>query len=124
MKSGPRPALLRRILLVLAAAGLALAPVRGQGSGPAVSAAAPVTELQKKALEALDRAIARFDSLLARDDDARHQAAARAVLDGFKKRRDALRDAFDQSKYDDLRTELNLEYQRLAAWVGPRPTAP
>jgi hypothetical protein len=124
MKSGPASALVCRTLLVLAAVGLALAPVRGQLPAPAAPAAVPATPQQKTALEALDRAVARFDILLARDDDARHQAAARTVLDGLKKRRDALHLAFDQSKYDDLRTELNLEYQRLAAWVGPRPAAP
>jgi C-terminal processing protease CtpA/Prc len=121
MKPGTARSLLFRTFLLLAAGGLALAPVRGQEPVPAVPAAVPVTPQQKTALEALDRAIARFDALLARDDDARHQMAERTVLDGFKKRRDALRTAFDQSKYDDLRTELNLEYQRLAAWVGPRP---
>ena len=121
MKSGSRPALLLRLLLVPAAAGLALAPARGDAPTAAAVAAAPapLTPGQKTALEALDRAVARFDTLLARDDDARHQAGARAVLDALKKRRDALRLTFDQAKYDDLRTELNLEYQRQAAWQAP-----
>ena len=27
--------------------------------------------------------------------------------------------AFDQGKYDELRFDLNVEYQRLALWLAP-----
>lgn len=109
-----------RGIFAAVALGAAVSPSRGDDPAPAPAAWTPQ---QKASLDALDRAIARFDTLLARDDDARHQAATRAVFEGLKKRRDALRDAFDQSKYDDLRTELNLEYQRLAAWVHAPPAS-
>ena len=78
---------------------------------------------QKTALDTLDGVIARFDALLAKDDDASHKAATKVVLDEFKERRAALRRTFDQARYDELRIDLNLEYQRLASWMAP-PTSP
>jgi hypothetical protein len=119
-----RSALLLRLILATAALGALARPSHGDAPAAAAPTLPAWTPQQKTSLEILDRAIARFDALLARDDDARHQAATRATLDGLKQRRDALRLAFDQSKYDDLRTELSLEYHRLAAWVGPAPSAP
>jgi len=90
------------------------------------AAESPPSSLQKAALAALDRAVAKFEALLVRDDDAKHRAATQAVFDDLKKRRDALRaGAFDQAKYDELRVDLNLEYQRLAAWMAaPVTVAP
>jgi hypothetical protein len=82
-----------------------------------------MTAPQKVSLDSLDRAFARFEALLARDDDAQHRAATQIKLDGLKQRRDALQGAFEQSKYDDLRTDVNLAYQRLAAWMAP-PLSP
>jgi hypothetical protein len=105
---------------ILAAAAGAL-PARGDAPGPDPSA---LTAPQRTSLAALDRTIARCEALLARDDDRRHQAATRPVLDGLEKRRAALAEAFDPSKYDDLRSELNLAYQRLAAWMAPPVTRP
>jgi hypothetical protein len=119
---GLPPLLALRGLLVAAALAAAGTPSRGADPAPAPAAWTPQ---QKASLEALDRTIARFDALLARDDDARHQAATRSVLDALKQRRDALRTAFDQSRCDDLRAELNLAYQRQAAWMTPaREPAP
>jgi len=115
-----RPALFLRTLLAAAALGAVLRLARGDGAAPAVSPPpAPQNPQQQASFDTLDRALARFDALIARDDDAHHQAATRAVLDALKKRRDALRAAFDGAKVDDLRTELSLEYHREAAWVGP-----
>jgi len=117
-----RPPLILRSLLAVAALGAVLRPVRGDGDAPAPALpppAAALTPPQQASFDALDQALARFGALIARDDDAHHQAAARAALDGLKKRRDALRAAFDQAKFDDLRTELKLEYHREAAWMAP-----
>jgi hypothetical protein len=104
----------------LAAAVLGLAPPRSraaESAPPPPSQAAPAGSL-----DALDRAIRRCEVLLARDDDPDHRASAQAELDGLRQRRDALRRDFDAAKAADLRVELNLEYQRLAAWIAsPRP---
>jgi hypothetical protein len=75
------------------------------------------------ALDAADRILARCDALTASDDNAAHRAATVQRIDELKKRRDELRATFDQSKYDELRVDLNLEYQRLAAWMA-RPITP
>ena len=113
---GLSPAAGLRGLLVVAALAALAPPSPGAESAPAPAAWTPQ---QKASLAALDRALTRFEALLARDDDARHQAATRLVLGQFKQRRDGLAAAFDQAKYDDLRAELNLAYQRLAAWMTP-----
>ena len=92
---------------------------------PARSAPPPgYTAEQQTALDTLDRVIARFAALLGRDDDARHKTATAAVLDGFRQRRAALGQTFDQSRCDELRVDLNLEYQRLASWMAPPTTPP
>src|SRR4051812_28602676 len=69
-------------------------------------------------LLALDQALVRFGVMIGRDRDPDHRASSQIALDELKKRRDALHAAFDQGKYDELRVDLNLEYQRQASWVG------
>lgn len=86
--------------------------------------ALPISAEQKASLDLLDGVIARFGTLLAKDDDAAHQAATQAKLDEFKARRDALHQDYDQGRYDELRVDLNLEYQRLASWMAPPKTPP
>jgi hypothetical protein len=120
MKSGVAPIFVIRLFLTVSALAAVMLPCRGDEAALTPPAWTPQ---QKASFDALDRALARFDALLARDDDPRHQAATRTILDGLQKRRDALRAGFDQAKYDDLRTEVNLQYQRLAAWMAP-PAVP
>lgn len=85
---------------------------------------AALTAEQKTALETADKVIARFEALLAKDDDAQHHAATKLLLADYKKRRDALGQEFDQSRYDELRVDLNLEYQRLSRWMAPPNNPP
>ncbi|HWA09819.1 MAG TPA: hypothetical protein VG838_10245 [Opitutaceae bacterium] len=94
--------------------------VRAEEAAPA----AKITAEQKAALDVLDGVIARFAALLERDDDAKHKAATQERLDEFRQRRDALHRDYDQSRYDELRVDLNLEYQRLASWMAPPKTPP
>jgi len=112
--------------LCLAAAVLAPSGPAASGDPPPAPAAAPAPPATpgRAELAALDRVLARFAALVARDDDARHQAAARAVLAGLQARGAAVQAAFDQAKYDDLRAELNLALQRQAAWLARRPASP
>jgi hypothetical protein len=124
MKPGGRPAFVFGWIVALAAL-VGIAPLSRGDNAPAAPSA--LTAQQKASLDSLDRAFARFATLLERDDDAPHRAATRAALENLEKRGDALHGAFDQSKYDDLRTDLNLAYHRLAAWMTPPlnpPTAP
>jgi hypothetical protein len=87
-----------------------------RGETPPATTSVPAA--QAAALDSLNRALARYEALLPKDNDPAHQAAARRTLEGFRQRRDALQAAFDASRCDDLRAELNLEYHRLAAWIS------
>jgi hypothetical protein len=107
---------------ILLAALLALAPA----ATPVIAAAeAPAkapeyTDEHKALLKALDAEITRFEVMLAKDDDAAHAASVKESIAGFKARRDAMNKvAFDQGKYDELRFDINVEYQRLAQWLLP-----
>jgi hypothetical protein len=87
---------------------------------PAASARPSYTDEQKRLLAALDAELVRFDAMLAKDTDAAHAASVKTLVDGFKARRDAMNQAaFDQGKYDELRFDINVEYQRLALWLAP-----
>ncbi len=91
-----------------------------------LAAAAPVehTPEQKALLQAMDDQVARLEALLAKDENASHAATVKAVVETLKQRRDAfLRVAFDQGKYDELRYDINVAYQRLNLWLAP-PVAP
>jgi hypothetical protein len=78
------------------------------------------TDEQKALLKALDAELVRFEAMLAKDDDAAHAASVKELLAGFKARRDTMNKvAFDQGKYDELRFDINVEYQRLAQWLLP-----
>ncbi len=121
---------------LLSAAVLAFAtPLYSAENASTVSAAAtapasaPVarTAEQKTALDALDAldgVLARFEAMLNRDDDGKHKAAEQPVFDAFTKRRAPLGQTFDQGRYDELRVDLNLEYQRLASWLAAPTTPP
>jgi len=108
------------IVLALAVPALTMTQ-RGTAAETAASSAGSE---QTIALGVLDAVIARFDALLAQDDDLRHRAATTAKLDAFKQRREALRKEFDQTRYDELRIDLNLEFQRLASWMAPPKSPP
>jgi hypothetical protein len=114
-------------LLALVTLALASGPrlAAAETAPPAAAAAPEFTDEQKVQLRAVDQDIERFEALLAQDDDAKHAAEVREQIDAFKVRRDAMRKvAFDSGKYDELRFELNSEYQRLALWLAPLRTPP
>jgi formylglycine-generating enzyme required for sulfatase activity len=83
------------------------------------------TPQQIAALNALDAAITRYEADLARMPDAGQRARSDALLDVFKERRATMRrQRFDQVKYDELRFDLNVEYQRLGQFLAaPRTPA-
>ncbi len=103
----------------LAAAVLACFLTAAGAAEPAK--AAPSAE-QKTEMKALDQEIARFDALAATVKDRGEKASAKAFLDGFKDRRQALRAAFNHDAYVELRWEIDVEYQRLVAWFAPPVT--
>jgi hypothetical protein len=115
----------RRISLslcaVIALAGVAQS-VRAE-EAPAPAQKAELTDEQKQAFKNLDTAFDRFDQLLSQVKDVHEKAAVKAFLDALKQRRYDLRKNFDQALYDTLRLDVEIEYQRLAAWMSdPVPT--
>ena len=123
-----------RLAVAMVLAGLGSATGAGQTTSPepvrpppgAPPAEAPVfTPQQITALNSLDTAIRLYEADLARTTDLGQRARSEALFDIFKSRRDALRrQRFDQAKYDDLRFDLNVEYQRLGQLLAaPRTPA-
>ena len=109
-----------RFVLLLSATGLPVA-ARGAETAPATEHHVTYTPEQKAALDALDAELGRFDAKAGLITDGTYKAEIRIAIERFKKRRTALRQAaFDQGKYDELRFEINVEYQRVANWLrGP-----
>ena len=132
------------VLLTAAAPTLAAAET---AATPAVAH----TDEEKALLKALDDSLARFDVLLAQDKDPQHQALIGAFLNGFKepytginedpailklmtgvnwpngfKQRAAAIHAapFDQGKYDELKMDIDVQYQRLVVFLSPPKTPP
>jgi hypothetical protein len=98
-------------------------PAATEPAAPKGDSAIAYTPEQKIALDALDAELVRFDGRLAQITEPAYQAEVRRALDKFKQRRDTLRQAeFDQGKYDELRFEINVEYQRVMIWLRPPPT--
>lgn len=118
-------------MFVTLALGLVL--VLAFGSGTARLSAADATAKDGKpaftpeqtaALETLKSEMARLDPMLEKVDDPEHKAWVKAKMDKLKERFQQLQNsAFDQIKFDELRFDVNIEYQRLAIWLRP-PLAP
>jgi hypothetical protein len=105
--------------LVLALIGnITSASAAEQAAAPA--AAPEYTDEQKALLKALDSELGRFETLIGKVDDAKYAEFLKGQLQGLKTRRDGfLKTAFDSGKYDELRYDLNVEYQRAAQWLAP-----
>ena len=88
----------------------------------AAAESAPVTVEQQAALKALDAAIARYATLVEKIDDPVVAETARAFLANYRERRDVLHKAYDATKHDELRFDVNVESHRLAQWLGPPRT--
>lgn len=115
-----KPFLLASLLVALLGAAPVATSVFAAAATEAPAKAPEYTDEQKALLKALDAELVRFDAMLAKDDDAAHAATVKEFLAGFKARRDAMNKvAFDQGKYDELRFDINVEYQRLAQWLLP-----
>lgn len=98
---------------------LALGFCVASSSAAAAKDAKPVfTAEQTSSLEALQRELARLDPMLEKVDDPKHKAWVNEKMDKLKARFQALQKAaYDQAKFDELRFDVNIEYQRLAIWL-------
>jgi hypothetical protein len=115
----------RRLCVVVASAFTVTAVVpllRAQEYEPTTAAGA-FSDAELTVLKPIDAAIARFDALLATVKDVHEKAAVKNFLDALKDRRHQLRPGFDSSISDNLRLDVEIEYQRLVAWLAPiKPT--
>ena len=118
--ASPSNSWIRRCHLILlalcAAAGSHLAGQAPTAAGP--DAGVTHTEEQLAALKFLDDDIARLDVLLERISDAPLKATTRGFIDVFKETRRRLRQAYDQTKYDELKFEVVAEFQRIHLWLA------
>lgn len=97
--------------------------LRAQEAPETADASGAFSETELAALKPIDAAIARFDALLATVKDVHEKAAVKNFLDALKDRRHQLRPGFDSSISDNLRLDVEIEYQRLVAWLAPiKPT--
>ncbi|MEO7413172.1 MAG: hypothetical protein ABIZ81_07430 [Opitutaceae bacterium] len=104
---------------------LALCTVELPAAEPVIADAQPgFTTEQASALEALKGELARLDPLLEKVEEPDHKAWVKHKVGKLKERfRELEKIAFDQTKFDELRFDVNIEYQRLALWLRP-PLAP
>ena len=119
-----------RLFRLLAATLLALAfcPLRLSAADSAAKDAKDAqpafTPEQVSALETLKSELARLDPMLEKVDDPKHKAWVNEKMEKLKARFQGLqKNAFDQTKVDELRFDVNIEYQRLAIWLRS-PLAP
>lgn len=76
------------------------------------------TAEQASSLEALQRELARLDPMWEKVDDPKHKAWLKEKMDKLKERLQSLqKSAFDQTKFEELRFDVNIEYQRLGLWL-------
>ena len=104
-------------LLLAVAAGVARPDVPAQLSRDSAPAVEARSDDQKRALAALDAAIVRFRALVDAVTDVQYKAVNNGFLEDFTTRGLALRKTYDPVAGHDLRLDLNIEYQRLVAWL-------
>lgn len=108
-------------LLALALCSLRLSAAESAGNDAKPS----FTTEQASALDALKGELARLDPMLEKVAEPEHKAWVKGKVDKLKERFQALqKSAFDQAKFDELRFDVNIEYQRLALWLRPLPVPP
>lgn len=102
------------MVLALCSPGLPAAESASKDAKPALTAE------QASALDALKGELARLDPMLEKVAEPEHKAWVTGKVDKLKERFRALQTtAFDQAKFDELRFDVNIEYQRLALWLRP-----
>src|SRR4051812_4518923 len=122
MKTNP---LLPPFVALLTALALPPALPAASATAPKADVATELTPEQKVALEALDAELVRFDGRVQQITATGYKTEMQGTLAKFKERRDKFRaGAFDQNKYDELRFEINVEYQRMMILLRPLPTPP
>lgn len=114
--------LLTSLVISLSGATLALAEDKSATASVAAAEqraehAEQLTEARKAALDMIDAQIDVIDASLASAPTEVDRSNAKARLDSLKERRSELRKAYVQAKYDELKADINAEYEHVAAWT-------
>lgn len=115
------PRLFVRPILPRLSALLLIGLVRLPLSAAEPTEASPDHAEERKVLE-MD--LARFYGLLKQDPDPRTKVTLIGYQRDYAARANKLLDNFDAAKYDELRYDINLQYQRIASYLAPLRTAP
>lgn len=78
----------------------------------------PLTEEQQAHLREIEKEFVRFDTVLNSVTDIQVRGGTKLNVDFLRKRVFDLRANYDQTRYDEIRYDLNAEYQRLARWMS------
>ncbi|MSU65108.1 MAG: DUF1080 domain-containing protein [Opitutus sp.] len=78
-----------------------------------------LTETQLAQFKVLDREFDRLESFLAAQPDNQPKLETKRVLEVMKKRAAGLRTSFDQTRFDEIRYEVNFEHQQMLLWLLP-----
>jgi hypothetical protein len=104
--------------LILLALGLPAAAVHAQYTTEAPAKPPEnLTPEQQAHFREIAAEFARFDETLAGVSDVHFKGITLLILDQLKQRVHTLRSNWDQTRYDEIRFELNAEYQRLTRWL-------
>jgi len=90
----------------------------------AQEAAAAPAEDHSAEYKTLELDFIRLDGLFVKYDDPVHKLTILGYINLMKVRAEALKESWDQVKYDELRYDINLQCQRLANWLAPLRTPP
>jgi len=109
------PAVLRQLGGMMLALGLAAVPA-GLAQVPA-PAAEVLTAAEQAQFAELERDFARLDAFLASLPPSQPRDETRRVLEEMRSRATELRGSFDQTRFDEIRWEVNFEHQQMQLWL-------
>jgi hypothetical protein len=111
---------LLRILTLTPAIVVLATPFRTAAADASARASAAVSEAQgdaaKAGLKELDAEIDRLDAIADNAPSAEDKAAAKARIDVLKSRRNDLRKTYVSARFDELKADVRVEGNRVAAW--------
>lgn len=116
--SQPFSSLRRLTALLLLGAGLAVPTL------PLRAAETPAADDHAPELKTLTVDFVRLDGLFEQYTDPVQKLTILGYINLMKGRAEALKENWDQVKYEELRYDINLQCQRIANWLAPLRTPP
>jgi len=88
-----------------------------QSQAPSAAAAEALTAAQQAQFDELERDFTRLDAFLASLPQSQPRDETRRVLEDMRSRAVELRGGFDQTRFDEIRWEVNFEHQQMLLWL-------